>query len=144
MPNNAVANQKIINIVKPDAKIRKKIKVSVAYGTDLKKVIKILHEIANKHPNVVKEKEFEPLIRITDFGESGIEFSLNLWIDEVMNQWVVLSDIRLEIDERFKKEKITIPFPQRTLWINKTNQIDLSIEENKNKLKNESTEKKIK
>ena len=131
MPNNSVANQKIINIVKPDAKIRKKIKVSVAYGTDLKKVNKILLEIAKKHPNVVKEKKFEPLVRLTDFGESGIDFTINLWIDEVMNQWVVLSDIRMEIDVRFKKENITIPFPQRTVWINQINQSALSKKENK-------------
>jgi small-conductance mechanosensitive channel len=131
MPNNAVANQKIINIVKPDAKIRKKIKVSVAYGTDLKKVSRILLEIAKKHPNVVKEKEFQPLIRLTDFGESGIDFTINLWIDEVMNQWVVLSDIRMEIDARFKKENITIPFPQRTVWINQMNQSKLPKKNNK-------------
>jgi small-conductance mechanosensitive channel len=131
MPNNSVANQKIINIVKPDAKIRKKIKVDVAYGTDLKKVSKILLEISNKHQNVVKEKEFEPLVRITDFGDSGIEFTINIWIDEVMNQWVVLSDIRLEIDDRFKKEKITIPFPQRTLWINQNNKFPLLKDEKK-------------
>jgi small-conductance mechanosensitive channel len=41
-----------------------------------------------------------------------------MWIDEVMNQWLVLSDMRLEVDKLFKKENITIPFPQRTLWIN--------------------------
>jgi small-conductance mechanosensitive channel len=126
MPNNSVANQKIINVVKPDATIRKKIKVSVAYGTDLKKVMKILLDIAHKHPHVVKEKKFEPLVRITDFGDSGIEFTMNMWIDEVLNQWVVLSEIRLEIDERFKKEKITIPFPQRTLWINQKDKSLLS------------------
>jgi MscS family membrane protein len=133
LPNNSVANSKIINIVKPDAKIRKKIKVSVAYGTDLKKVSKILLEIAKKHPNVVKEKDFQPLIRLTDFGESGIEFTINLWIDEVMNQWVVLSDVRMEIDTLFKKENITIPFPQRTVWVNQVNQSPSSKKEKENK-----------
>ena len=122
MPNNAVANQKIINIVKPDVKIRKKVKVSVAYGTDLKKVSRILIEIAKNHPNVVKEKEFEPIVRLVDFGDSGIEFIVSMWIDEVMNQWKVLSDVRMEIDAYFKKEHIIIPFPQRTVWINQVNQ----------------------
>ena len=50
-----------------------------------------------------------------------------------MNQWVVLSDIRLEIDDRFKKEKITIPFPQRTLWIKEKNHSPLSTKDEKNK-----------
>ncbi len=131
MPNNAVANQKIINIVKPDAKIRKKIKVSVAYGTDLKKVSKLLIKIAKNHPNVVKEKGFEPIVRLVDFGESGIDFIIGLWIDEVMNQWEVLSDVRMEINAHFKKEHITIPFPQRTVWLNQINQPTSSKKENK-------------
>jgi len=131
MPNNALANQKIINVVKPDAKIRKKIKVSVAYGTDLKKVSKILMEIAKSHPNVVKEKKFEPIVRLEDFGESGIDFIIIMWIDEVMNQWEVLSDIRMEIDTHFKKENITIPFPQRTVWLNQINHSTSSKNEKK-------------
>jgi small-conductance mechanosensitive channel len=131
MPNNAVANQKIINIVKPDAKIRKKIKISVAYGTDLKKVSKLLIKIAKNHPKVVKEKGFEPIVRLVDFGESGIDFIIGLWIDEVMNQWEVLSDVRMEINAHFKKEHITIPFPQRTVWLNQINQPTSSKKENK-------------
>ena len=131
MPNNALANQKIINVVKPDAKIRKKVEVSVAYGTDLKKVSKILMDIAKNHPNVVKEEKFEPLVRIVDFGESGIDFIISMWIDEVMNQWKVLSDIRMEIDAHFKKEHITIPFPQRTVWINQIDHSESSKKENK-------------
>ncbi len=122
MPNNTVANQKIINIVKPDSKIRKRIKVSVAYGTDLEKVSDILFEIAKNHPNVLKDEGSEPIVRITDFGDSGIEVLVVMWIDEVMNQWLVLSDIRKEIDIRFKKEQITIPFPQRTVWLNNVDQ----------------------
>lgn len=123
LPNNEVANKKIINIVRPDAKIKKRIKVSVAYGTDLEKVCDMLLEIAKKHPNVLKDKESEPIVRISEFGDSGIDILLIMWIDEVMNQWKVLSDIRLQIDIRFKKENITIPFPQRTLWIKDTDNV---------------------
>ena len=118
LPNNAVANQKIINIVKPDVKIRKKIEVSVAYGSDIDKVKNILNQAAIDHPNVVKEPGFEPQIRFTNFGDSGLEFLIYLWIDEVMNQWQVLSDVRSDIDRRFRDEHITIPFPQRTVWLN--------------------------
>jgi small-conductance mechanosensitive channel len=117
-----VANQKIINIVKPDAMIRKKFSVGVAYGSDLKKVTDILYTTSEKHPNVVKKKDFKPIVRLSDFGDSSIDFTVILWIDEVMNQWKVLSDVRYEINARFKKENITIPFPQRTVWLNQVNQ----------------------
>lgn len=145
MPNNTVANQKIINIVKPDSKIRKRIKVSVAYGTDLEKVSDILLEIASKHPNVMKDDGSEPIVRITDFADSGIDILLVMWIDEVMNQWLVLSDIRKEIDIRFKKEHITIPFPQRTIWL-KNSELKEELTNDKQDIKKdtrENTDKKI-
>ncbi len=118
LPNNSVANQKIINIVKPDTRIRKTIEVGVAYGSDLEKVKKILMEVAQDHEKVVTETGFEPVVRFTNFGESSLNFILLVWIDDVMQQWAVLSDLHSEIDQRFRKHHITIPFPQRTLWFN--------------------------
>jgi small-conductance mechanosensitive channel len=118
LPNNSIANQKIINMVKPDKKLRDRIKVGVAYGTDVSKVEKILYESAMKHPNVVKDEEFKPLIRFKDFGDSSLDFSVVFWIDDILNQWKTRSDIRKEIDARFRKEGIKIPFPQRTIWLN--------------------------
>ena len=121
LPNNYMANQKIINIVKPDKKIRQNIKVGVAYGSDVEKVKNILYESASNHPNVLTEGENEPLVRFTSFGDSSLDFSLIFTIDDVMNQWRVKSDVITAIDKRFRKENITIPFPQRTVWLNKVN-----------------------
>jgi small-conductance mechanosensitive channel len=117
LPNNALANQKIINIVRPDARILKNIKVGVAYGSDIELVKKILYETAKKHPHVVQDKGYEPKVRFIGFGDSSLDFIVYIWIDEVMNQWRVLSDIRTEINDQFRKKGITIPFPQRTVWL---------------------------
>ena len=124
LPNNSVANQKIINIVKPDTRIRKTIKVGVAYGSDLDKVKKILMEVAKDHKEVVNDTGFEPVVRFTNFGESSLNFILLVWIDDVMQQWAVLSDLHSEIDHRFREEHITIPFPQRTIWFNDMDKIE--------------------
>ncbi|MFO8077221.1 MAG: mechanosensitive ion channel, partial [Thermoplasmatota archaeon] len=118
LPNNTVANQKIINIVKPDNRIRKKIEVGVAYGSDLEKVKYIMYQSAKEHEHVVDEPGYDPQVRFVGFGESSLDFLMYVWIDEVLNQWKVLSDIRLQIDARFRKEQVTIPFPQRTVWLN--------------------------
>lgn len=74
LPNNSIANQKIINIVKPDAKILKKIEVSVAYGSDLSKVHQILYDAAKSHAHVLHMKGYEPRVRFVEFGESGLKF----------------------------------------------------------------------
>jgi small-conductance mechanosensitive channel len=124
LPNNAVANQKIVNIVKPDTKIRNRVGVGVAYGSDLDKVTKILYEVVNSHPNVIKSERYEPLVRFTNFGDSSLDFMVIFWVDDVMNQWKVRSDIRNMIDARFREEGVTIPFPQRTVWLNQVEKPD--------------------
>ncbi len=117
LPNNNIANQKIVNVVRPDTQIRNNVEVSVAYGSDLKKVKEILYDVTKDHPDVLKDKDHEILVRFTEFGDSGLKFMIIFWIDEVMNQWRVMSDIRNEIDGRFRKAGITVPFPQRTVWL---------------------------
>ncbi len=51
---NNNTNQKIFNVTRPNNKLRDRIKVGVAYGTDIEKVEKSLYESAIKHPNVLK------------------------------------------------------------------------------------------
>jgi small-conductance mechanosensitive channel len=137
LPNNTMANQKIINIVKPDMKIRQKVEVGVAYGSDVEKVKKILYECASNHSDVLTEGEDEPLVRFTGFGDSSLDFLIIFTIDDVMKQWKVRSDVVTEIDKRFRKENVTIPFPQRTIWFNevkKANSIsNFKIDEKKKK-----------
>ena len=115
LPNNAIANQKIVNVVKPDTRIKKRVEVGVAYGSDLEKVKKILYEAARGHPNVISEKGYEPVVRFTKFDDSSLNFRVIFWVDDIMNQWRVTSDIRAEIDARFREANIEIPFPQRTV-----------------------------
>ena len=86
-------------------------------GSDVELVKKILYDTSKNHPNVVQEKGYEPRVRFTGFGDSSLDFIVYIWIDEVMNQWQVLSDIRTEIDLQFRKNGVTIPFPQRTIWV---------------------------
>ncbi|MEF8848820.1 MAG: mechanosensitive ion channel domain-containing protein [Candidatus Thermoplasmatota archaeon] len=121
LPNNSIANQKIINLVKPDTKIRNRVEVGVAYRSNLKKVTEILYDAAIKHPNVIKKEGYEPLVRFTEFGDSSLKFMVIFWVDDIMNQWTASNDIRHTIDEEFRKQNITIPFPQRTIWLNEVN-----------------------
>ena len=124
LPNNTIANQKIVNIVQPDTKIRKTVEVSVAYGSDLKKVYKILEEVTKNHPDVIDKNGFDVFVRFIEFGDSGLKFMVIFWVEDVMHQWRAMSDIRTEIDKRFREEGVTVPFPQRTVWIKKQKNLD--------------------
>ncbi|MFW6141656.1 MAG: mechanosensitive ion channel family protein [Candidatus Saliniplasma sp.] len=117
LPNNSMANQKIVNIAQPDTTLRVPIKVGVAYGSDLGKVKKILYEVAENHPDVIDDEKHETTVRFNEFAESSLNFTLRVWVDDIFKQWDVGSELRQEIDRRFHEEGITIPFPQRTLWM---------------------------
>lgn len=127
LPNNRMANDKIVNFTEPDTQFRITIRVGVAYGTDPEKVIKILYEIAEKHPQVLKKPEmYKPSVRFMKFGESSLNFELWVWIDDVYKRFDVITELNKEIDGRFNDEKIEIPFPQRVVWMRDTKEISRS------------------
>ncbi len=122
LPNNNLANQAIVNIVEPDATIRARIEVGVAYGSDVAKVKSILYEVASNHPDVMEDDMHSTGVRFRKFGDSSLEFSLRVWVNQVIKQWGVMSDIHEDIDRRFREEGIEIPFPQRTVWMHHMNE----------------------
>ncbi|MEF8873660.1 MAG: mechanosensitive ion channel family protein [Candidatus Thermoplasmatota archaeon] len=118
LPNNSIANQQIKNLAEPDEKKRVGINVGVEYGSDIGKVKEILHEVIEDQENVIMGEEGrEPVVLFSDFGESSLKFILRFWIDDYLEQWTVASRIRDRIDEEFRDAEVTIPFPQRTVWL---------------------------
>ncbi len=115
IPNNEIANKKIINMMEPDRKLKRMVKIDAAYGSPVEKVMSILKETAFNHPNVLRGKEVEPVVRFADFGESSLTFKTFIWIDDVNNRYKVPSDFRMEIERRFRAEGIEIPFPQQVV-----------------------------
>ena len=115
IPNDKMASERIINLTEPDVRAKAKITVGVAYGSDIQKVKQILLDIANDQP--AKDEEHEPIVRFTEFGDSSLNFLLIMWVKEIGGKWKTASDIREEIDRRFKEEGIEIPFPQRVVYL---------------------------
>jgi small-conductance mechanosensitive channel len=92
------------------------IHVQVEYGSDTDLASKLLVQVAVKHPMVdAKETTF---VRLSNFSESGIDLELVFW---AKNSWEILnfkSDLRFEIDRRFREHNIRFAYPTRTI-INK-------------------------
>ena len=62
-------------------------------------------------------KKPEPYVVFKDFGESSLDFELRCYTTDIWSGWSIPSDLRYEIDRRFREEGIDIPFPQRSLHI---------------------------
>ena len=119
IPNSKLTSNVIINYAMPDVRLKVRIPFSVAYGSDIKKVKKILLEIANeaiqKTPWAVPDPA--PSVYFLEFGESSLNGQLILYTDEYGHLWDVQDFINIRIDERFREEGIEIPFRQVDVWM---------------------------
>ncbi|MEO7113495.1 MAG: mechanosensitive ion channel domain-containing protein [Polyangiaceae bacterium] len=118
VPNSLLITEAVINHSQPTLKVRIKINIGVAYGSDLPKVRETLLRVSETDTHVLHDPKAE--VRFEDFGDSALMFSLLVWIPDARLDLRVASDLRFEIDEAFREEKIEIPFPQRDLHLRTT------------------------
>ena len=115
IPNSAFITGHVVNWTHNQKLTRFKVVIGVAYGSDVRKVERLLVECAKGHEEVVKTPE--PFVFFNDFGDSQLTFALHFFSRSVMRIEFVKSDLRFAIDEAFRENGVTIPFPQRDIWI---------------------------
>jgi len=114
IPNSKVTSSVVVNYAMPDLKMKVRIPFSVAYGTDMEQVKKILLGIAKKAaeetPWVIPDPA--PSVYFLEFGESSLTGQLILWTGNYDFAWDVQDYVNSRIARRFTDEKIEIPFRQ--------------------------------
>lgn len=115
VPNTKLTTDQVINWSQNNKVTRFKIEVGVAYGSDTELVRTLLIQCAKSHSDVVKVPE--PSVLFQDFGDSALQFGLYFFSGNLFRIERTKSEIRFEIDKKFRENKISIPFPQRDLWI---------------------------
>lgn len=114
IPNSEFVSQQVKNWSFKDKRLRVKIDVGVAYGSDIELVRETLLEIARNTHKVFKSPHPDVIFR--DFGDSALVFRLRAWTD-IDNMFKVETAIRFDIDRLFKEKNIVIAFPQRDVHI---------------------------
>ncbi len=115
IPNQKLTNQNVINWSQTKKVTRFHVSVGVAYGSDTNLVKNLLLEAATEHPMGVKEPQ--PLVLFRDFGNSSLDFQIYFYSSNLFRIETVKSEIRFAIDRKFRENGVTIPFPQRDLWV---------------------------
>jgi small-conductance mechanosensitive channel len=116
VPNAIMGNAKITNEAGgPHEKYRIRVKVGVAYGSDIDRVQAVLLDVAQKHPDVCRAPEAR--VRFRAFGDSSLDHELLCWVQRPVLRGKVLHMLHTEIYKRFAAEKIEIPFPQRDVHL---------------------------
>ena len=105
----------MVNWSLSEATLRLVIKVGVAYGSDTQRVAELLHKAADEHPRVLAEPH--PDVIFSAFGASSLDFELRVFIPNPDFLPVVLHELHMDIDRRFREAGIEIAFPQQDLHI---------------------------
>jgi small-conductance mechanosensitive channel len=118
IPNNKLANEKIANFTNPDDLGRVMKTFSVAYGSDTKKVKKIIRQVINANPGIVTDdKDLKPVVRFDEMAESSINFFMLVWVKDRDDRFNIIDYLNTELYTRFRKEGIEIPYPHRVVHI---------------------------
>ncbi len=115
IPNHKFISDTVFNYTQNHKTTREAVKVGVAYGSDIEKVREILLECAREQKGILKKPE--PFVLFEDFGDSALLFALHFYVSDSFVDPKVKSELRFKINNMFKLNNITIPFPQRDVHI---------------------------
>jgi len=115
IPNAELITCSVTNWTLAEKRVRVKIPVGVAYGTDISNVLKILLSCADSNPTVITQPP--PRALFLAFGDSSLDFELRAWISDFGDSFTVRSELNQDIENEFQIAGIEIPFPQRDLHL---------------------------
>jgi len=116
VPNTKFIDSPVTNWTYGDPRVRFRIPVGVAYGSDVNKVREALIAAGQSNPHVLHDPA--PSVYLKQFGENGFAFELVVWSSEMSHRPSRFqSDLNFAIEEKFREAGIEIPFPQRDLHI---------------------------
>jgi small-conductance mechanosensitive channel len=116
VPNQKFIDSPVINWTYADRRVRFRVPVGVAYGSDVEKVRATLISAAVEDEHTLKEPA--PSVFFVGFGESSLNFELVAWSDEMSHRpRRYRSDLNFAIEKKLREAGIELPFPQRDLHI---------------------------
>jgi len=116
VPNAQIISNTVTNWNHGDPKVRIRVPVGVAYGSDLKLLKRVLLEAAAEHPKALRDPS--PVVLFTEFGDSSLNFELAVWTQEMTATPIhFTSQMNFIIERKLRENDIEIPFPQRDLHV---------------------------
>jgi small-conductance mechanosensitive channel len=115
IPNARLLEQEIVNWSHGDPTCRIQVPVGVAYGSDVRAARAALLEAAAGHPRVLADPR--PSVELRAFGDSALQFELEVWTRDPRGQHELASDLNYRIEAALRRHGVSVPFPQRDLHL---------------------------
>jgi small-conductance mechanosensitive channel len=141
VPNSSFLEKNIVNWTLSDSMVRAGVTVGVVYGSPVREAASIMETIAKEHEKVLPHPQ--PFIRFSDFGDNALIFNLYFWINmtTLSDRLNIESDIRFQIDDRFREADIVIAFPQRDVHLDTAKPLEIRLMDEQEEKKGENERK---
>lgn len=116
VPNTKFIDSPVTNWTYGDPRVRFRLPVGVAYGSDVEKVKALLIAAGTENPQTLKDPA--PSVFFNGFGQNSLDFELVVWSSEMSNRpRRYRSDLFFAIERRLREAGLEMPFPQLDLHI---------------------------
>jgi small-conductance mechanosensitive channel len=121
IPNSRLSSAIVTNYYQPKNALNLLIEVGIDYSSNLEHVEQVTLEVAREILKEVPggEETFEPFMRYHTFGDSSINFTVYLRCKEFYEKFLVRHEFIKRLKKRYDQEGINIPFPIRTVIMQK-------------------------
>jgi len=115
IPNSPISVNAITNYSTQDTR-RVDFTFGIGYSDDIDKARSVIMKVLNNDERILKEPE--PLVKISNLGDSSVDFATRVWV-KYGDYWSVFFDTNEKIKKEFDSEGISIPFPQQDVHLYK-------------------------
>ncbi len=114
VPNGIFQTEVVTNYTSVDSTMLAPVLVQVSYESDLDKAMKIMVDVAKRHPNCLPIGDL-PNAVVMEFADSGINLRLLSRANDQPTAFMMARDLMLQIKKKFDANGIEIPYPRRYL-----------------------------
>ncbi len=115
VPNSQLVGNRLINWSYDNFTARIHLPVGVSYSSDPVLVTETLLKSAYMEPVVLHNPS--PRVIFQGFGDNALNFELRVWVSRIDLEPDIKSSLYFIIELNLRQQDITIPFPQRDLWL---------------------------
>ncbi|MEY6432492.1 mechanosensitive ion channel domain-containing protein [Thioalkalicoccus limnaeus] len=115
VPNKEFITGRLLNWTLTDQINRITITVGVSYGSDTRKALELLSEVAREHERVLDDPA--PLISFEGFGDNSLTLVLRCFLPSLDGRLGIITELHQAIDDKFAAAGVEIAFPQRDIHL---------------------------